>query len=63
MGEGIKLEVKRSLPSPFSGGPLAAFTPGTLGTVKIHEVPTQMFPRVPEHVIFTEMYFFNHGRF
>lgn len=38
------------------------FTPGKLGIVKIHEVDTQMFPRVSEHVIFTEMYFFNHGQ-
>lgn len=34
------------------------FTLRKLGTVKIHEVETQ----VSEHVIFTEMYFFNHGQ-
>lgn len=33
---------------------------GELGTVKIHEVDTRLFPRVSEHVIFSEMYFFNH---
>lgn len=36
------------------------FMPRKRGIVKIHEVDSQMFRRVSEHVIFTEMYFFNH---